>query len=107
MKPAGGLGRPLLKFLGFYSPDEQTYTPINDTEEEYVPPMMDRGSAGLLLQAASYFDPSVAAVLGPPTAALPNIDEQNRLTEYGAGAEQMVPGKQPGQAGKNKENRNV
>lgn len=36
------------------------YTPISDDSPHYLPTYQDRGSASLLLQAAKYYDPSIA-----------------------------------------------
>ena len=73
-----------------------TYTPGTDGEEVYTPPYLNRGSAGLLLQTAAYYDPSLAdneLVAGAP------ITSNNPLTATRDGRVQLNHGLQPGRAG--------
>lgn len=73
------------------------FTPGSPAANPNIPPYLDRGTAGLLLQAAAYYDPSITVTLG---AGITGTISPN--TPTGATAVQL-PGKIPGQAGKFKE----
>jgi hypothetical protein len=64
------------------APGSLTYTPGSEKGEAKTPPYKDRGSAGLILQAAGYWDPNLSAVtLGPGFDAVPDnplTDTNNR-----------------------------
>ena len=65
-----------------------------------IPPYLDRGTAGILLQAAAYYDPSLVNTKLGPT---PNPTAPNQLTGTGPASEQLTNGQQVGTAGKKKE----
>lgn len=74
-----------------------TTTPLSDGVS-YTPPYLDRGTAKLLLQAAKYYDPSLAGVVlgaGPTTLVSNPVKEE-------AGSVQLTAGLQVGQEGKQK-----
>lgn len=69
------------------------FTPGSD-DVNYTPKYLDRGSAGFLLQAAAYYDPSLKAQLGPGVNAVASPQ-----TPVGAGKVQMTQGVIPGKGG--------
>jgi len=61
-----------------------TYVPGVDDTEDFVPEMQSRGTAGIVLQAAAYYDPSLTeAVLNSVTGQMVNGDGGDPLPEVG------------------------
>ncbi len=76
--------------------DVDTGTPTTNTLNNYVPPYLDRGTAGFLLQAAAYYDPNLRNNrLGPGSIATGN----SPFTSLGGAQVQMNNGVIPGQGG--------
>lgn len=74
-----------------------TSTPSSDQNPLRVPPFKDRGTAALLLQAATYYDPNLAnTMLAQGTIQT----SDNPLTSIGRDKVQMSRGRLPGQEGK-------
>ncbi len=76
------------------------FTPFSEGGAAIQPTYFDRGSAGLLLQAAAYYDPTLVA------ARLVNgkvVADDNPQTRTGNAQSQMNTGLKPGQAGRIKE----
>lgn len=92
-----------------------TYTPLTDDAfaKGYTPGYLERGSAGLLIQAAAYFDPSITLdknILVPQTTGEGSAISTPTRTDLTlipvlntVGGSQMNFGLQPGQAGQKQE----
>ena len=89
-------GVPRGRFKNFVWTNNQdlTFTPLSSPD--YTPPYSDRGSALLLLQAAAYFDPSLA---NNPLAAGVISVPVDAPTLVGGDKVNMQTGLQPGEAG--------
>lgn len=82
------------RFQNLAFADIDTFTPLSD-KVVYTPNYQLRGSASLLLQAAAYYDPTLAQKIGAGNSTY----SVNPLRQVGDTSLQM-PGTQPGQGGK-------
>ncbi len=70
-----------------------TYTELSDNVINYVPPYRDRGSANILLNAAAYYDPSLAVTMAGATPT--SLSSDTPINN----ANQMTPGRLIGTVG--------
>lgn len=71
-----------------------TTTPLSTDIKQYTPAYRGRGHSNILLQAASYYDPTIGGILGP------GKENNISLDVHVGNQDQQMPGKAPGQAGK-------
>lgn len=84
--------------------NDMAFTPFSDGAggvgvDNPPPTVFNRGSAGLLLQAAAYFDPDLRQVIGAGDITADNDPNEQQL--YGNAKVQLVPGSLPGETGVN------